>query len=238
LKKIFMIAGALIASLTAAHADTYVFSFSATNVISALSSAGFTTTNAYYALFLQPACADLASPTCTFASLSLQDNAWVDGTQTNLGANWVANGGDQFTYAQFSRNYAVNTATVVSSNNSMLGVAHADLAGNNPPVSWGTLNTTINAIMPGADTFTIAMYIPGTSTLTDSLTFTGFASYLAPDGSGGGKDHPQGATFSLTLVGNEVAPEPGTIFLMVAGLGALILVAKRKNLLARGASQN
>ncbi len=249
LRRLFVIAAALTASLPLAHADTYQFSFTAGQIINAMSTlSGYQSSDAVYALFLQPACADAASPTCTFSNLTSPipspDNPdWVTGTPSNLGStygSWGPNGGDAYTYAQFSRDYASTNVAVISANTSFGStpyVSHADSAGNNTPVTWGTTLSTITEVIPVTDIFSFDLDIASATLPTETLAFTVYASFLGPNGIGGYKDNPQGATFELTL--SSPAPEPGTGLLLIAGIGAMLLAAKRRrNLLEGGGSHS
>lgn len=247
---------ALVAVLCAAppqaRANTYLFSFTATDVLNALHvQEGDTVFNesAYFAIFVQPSAASVSS----YSYLNVftgpntgQPDAWqvntiTDPSQANLGYSAGTPCTSNCTWVQYSKQNAQNSAMVLSQADPANGsngdiFLHAAFSDAVPaPYGWGSTNATITTVINGTNTNPKFQFEISTSlALTGPITLSGFASELRSTSSGTFTTGPFGTKerdaipFSLTET-PQFIPEPGSSLTAGAGLALLVtLLASQK----------
>ena len=233
MKKALGFVVAWLALIPAAHANTYIFSLSTQQL---LNLAGVSSNGAYYALFLQPQGLGSYSYAYESATIPAGDDGWTSTTDTAATLNAAA-GAPIFgssDWMQFSINYSLNGATVVTKDangsTDYVGQSYTNTSGSaTPPVAWDTTSVTINHLM-GASGNTVGVFffeltVPGSTTTTLNTNFDLIASYLTPLGGGLFKDN-LGQSLSFSLTGDTI-PEPATALLMLGGLAGLIAAKKK-----------
>jgi hypothetical protein len=246
--RLSMLAIAVVACATPqARANTYLFSFTASDVLTALHTSDGATNfseSGYYAIFVQPNPAVVTSYSYTGqidgpntgAANAWQANTITDPSNPNLGYSsgtpCIAN----CTWVQYSKQSGQTSVMVLSqadpaNNNNgdiFLNAAYSD---NVPaPYGWGTTTATITSVVNGTNSNPIFDFVINTSlNLTGPISLLGYASELRSTSSStfttgpfGTKEH-DGIAFSLTATPSAV-PEPGTSMLFAGGF-ALLLAA-------------
>jgi hypothetical protein len=227
-----------------ARANTYLFSFTATDVLNALhASEGNTIFNesAYFAVFVQPS----PSAVSTYSYTGIIDgpntgntDAWqantiTDPSNPNLGYSAGNPCTANCTWVQYSKQNGQSSVMVLSradpanGNNGdfFLNAAYSD---NVPaPYGWGNTVATITSVINGTNAnprFDFQITTP--QTLTGPITLLGYASELRSTSSGtfttgpfGTKEH-DGIAFTLTATPSAV-PEPGSSLTAASGLALL-----------------
>jgi hypothetical protein len=228
-----------------ARANTYLFSFTASDVLNALHTAeGNTVFNesAYFAIFVQPSAASVTSYSYTgqFTGPNTgntdawQVNTITDPSNPNLGYPVGSPCTANCTWVQYSKQAGQGSVMVLSqadpangSNGDIfLNAAYSD---NVPaPYGWGNTNATIKTVINGTNqnptfNFTISTAL----NLTGPITLLGYASELRSTSSGtfttgpfGTKEH-DGIAFTLTETPSSV-PEPGSSLMVSGGFALLV----------------
>jgi len=241
---------ALLLSAPAGYANTYQYSFTTTQLLSALSTEVDYSEDGYYSVLLQPttlsgySIAAATSPDPADGAADWQANvdnanpfgtgAWIEfgkgNTQTAVtlvsGANGGPGGNNIFYYP------GIKTDNTYS-DNSQVGQTYG------PPIGFGNTVASITNIMSAGDLFSFQLNM---ATNPGPVTFTGQAYAIwssGPNGSsvftpGDGKTR-EDIQFTLTLAGIQTVPEPGTFILFLAGmLCVLMAVTLRKKMPTTG----
>jgi hypothetical protein len=210
-----------------AHANTYQYSFTTAQLLTALSSEVDYSGDGYYAVLLQPT----TLTGYTIAGVNSPDPAdgAADWQATTDSANPFAGG----TWVEFAKGNTQTTVTLVSGANGgtgsmFLNQTYSDSGTPAPPISFGTTVATITNIMSTSAVFSFAL---NDATNPGPVTFTGEAMAIWSSGSSTsfntGKS-TAGIPFSLTLTGTQAAPEPGTWTLFLAGAACVLAAATLK----------
>jgi hypothetical protein len=240
-----VVLAALCCAAPQARANTYLFSFTATDVLNALhSTEGNTVFNesAYFAIFVQPSPASVSSYAYngvfsgpnTGNPDAWQVNTITDPSNPNLGYSSSNSCISNCTWVQYSKQDGQTSVMVLSQadpangNNGdiFLNAAYHD---NVPaPYGWGLATATITSVINGTNanpTFTFG--ITTSLDLTGPITLLGYASELRSTSSGtfttgpfGTKEH-DGIAFTLTETPSAV-PEPGSSMLVAGGFALLV----------------
>jgi hypothetical protein len=249
--------GAAIAVLCAAgpaSANTYLFSFTASDVLNALHTAeGNTVFNesGYFAIFVQPSPA--AVSTYSYTGLfdgpntgnadAWQVNTITDPSNPNLGYSSGHPCPSNCTWVQYSKQAGQTSVMVLSQADPANGnngdifqnAAYSDAVP--APYGWGNTLATITSVINGTNAnprFDFQISTP--LVLTGPITLLGYASELRSTSSGtfttgpfGTKEH-DGIAFTLTETPSAV-PEPGSTLTAAGGfalLVALMVLPKHK----------
>jgi hypothetical protein len=246
-----IVAAALLLFGSPAFANTYLFSFTVSQVMTALQtsegSAAFDE-SAYFAIFAQPNPAVVSgySYSSETAPNPTDPNAWVASTITdpsspNLGYSSGAPCTSNCTWADFYKGPSQTSVTLISGANGGSGGSNIFqgttwFSFSTPPYGWGFTTATISAIMPGADTF--QFLISTTASLTSSTySVLGYASELqsgSPTTRTGDTKEDHGIAFTLNAsVSPVTVPDPSPAVLTGGGAAVLFLLARRRGLLRR-----
>jgi len=223
-----------------ARANTYLFSFTASQLMAALQTSqgnSIYSESAYFAIFVQPNPAQISS--YTYVSETTPNpgdpNAWITNTITdpsspNLGYSTPCTA--NCTWAYFEKDPNATSVTLVSGANGGAGGANIFMNGDfysdtSPPYGWGPTDAIINTIMPGADRFQFT--ISTTQTLSGSYTLKGFASAIKSGNSTNMSiDTKESDGIPFTLTTTLGVPEPGTWATIAGGFVLLALLAWRR----------
>jgi hypothetical protein len=249
------LAAILCAAAPQAKASTYLFSFTATDVLSALhtSEGDAFNASAYFAIFVQPSAAAVSSYSYlnmftgpnTGAPDAWQVNTITDPSNANLGYKPAP---DQCTtnctWVQFSKQDVQSSVMVLSQADPANGsngdiFLHAAYHDNVPaPYGWGATNATITSVINGTNANPVFQFSISTPlTLAGPVTLSGYASELRSGSTGTfttsfrnpTKEH-DGIQFSLTAT-PVATPEPGSSLTAAGGLSllaALLVLKKHK----------
>ena len=210
-----------------AHANTYQYSFTTAQLLTALSSEADYSGDGYYAVLLQPT----TLTGYTIAGVNSPDPAdgAADWQATTDSANPFAGG----TWVEFAKGNTQTTVTLVSGANGgtgsmFLNQTYSDSGTPAPPISFGATPATITNIMSTSAVFSFAL---NDATNPGAVAFTGEA--MAIWSSGSSTAFNTGKTrvdipFTLTLTGTQAAPEPGTWTLFLAGAACVLAAATLK----------
>ena len=204
---------ALLCVAPSAHATTFLFSFTTTQLLSAAQSADpHWNDDGYFAIFLRPTGVTYTYDTET----SPKPTPAADDWQATIAANPFGNGQE----LEFGKENSQSLVTVVANDTSWtntgmsnLNVSYSDTGTPAQPVGWGTTSGRIDSRMSASSLFSFTLrgmsISPGTQ-----VTFAGHASeiYFCT---------PAETSFAFTLTLTAV-PEPDTIAML--GLGALLLL--------------
>jgi hypothetical protein len=233
-----LLALAFIGSSTPAQANTYLFSFTTSQILTALQTAQGTAVydeSAYFAIFLQPNPAQVTN--YTYSSVTSPNptdtNAWVTNTITDPASPYFGYNNQtctaNCTWAYFEKAPTATAVTLVSGANGGSGgrniFLNGDFSSNSPPpYGWGTTDALINAIMPGSDAFQFA--ITTNLTLSGDFTILGRASSIkSGSASSMTLDTKENDGIAFTLTATQGVPEPGTWSMLAIG-GALLGLAR------------
>jgi hypothetical protein len=216
---------ALLFSVPSAHASTYLFSFTTTQLLGALSAPGGDANfseDGYYSILLQP--------TTLTGYAAVQENSpkptgaddWQATTQTDN--PFIGSG----TWIEFAKLDVQTFVTLVSGANGAPGGQNIFLYGGPhtysdsglyPPLTFGT--GTITSIMAPGAMFSFMLDIPFDP---GSVEFTGQASAIwsANSYSYDPIKSVAGIPFTLDLTDTLVTPEPGTWVLLLAGAACVL----------------
>jgi hypothetical protein len=233
-----------------ARANTYLFSFTATDVLNALhATEGNTVFNesAYFGIFVQPSAASVSSysypnqPTGpnTGSADAWQANTITDPSNPNLGYSAGSPCTANCTWVQYSKQSGQSSVMVLSQADPANGsngdiFFHAAFSDNVPaPYGWGPTNATITTVINGANANPTFQFTISTGlNLTGPITLLGYASELRSTSSGtfttgpfGTKEH-DGIAFALTETPASV-PEPGSSLTFAGGLALFVALAVR-----------
>lgn len=215
-----------------ARANTYLFSFTASQLMAALQTSQGTpiySESAYFAIFVQPDPAQISNYTYVSETTPnpTDPNAWItntinDPSSPNLGYSTPCT--SNCIWAYFEKDPNATAVTLVSGANGGAGGANIFKNGDfysdtPPPYGWGPTDAIINTIMPGNDVF--AFTISTTQTISGSVTLKGFASAIKSGNSTSmsiDTKESDGIPFSLSV---SQVPEPGT-WAMLGGGGVLL----------------
>ncbi len=229
-------------SVQPAHANTYLFSFTTSQLMTALEASQGTSIyneSAYFAIFVQPDPVQISS--YTYVSVTTPNgsdpNAWITNTITdpsspNLGYSSGSPCTSNCTWAQFSKDPAQTQVTLVSGANGGPGGSNIFVGGDfysfsDPPYGWGATDAVITTIMPTTDSF--SFIISTAQALTGNYTLKGRASVIT-----------SGSPFAMTLDTKEddgipftlsveaQVPEPAGWILMLIGCVALAVSRRRR----------
>lgn len=218
-----------------AHADTYLFTFTANDLLTDL--AGFSSSTGYnaaltgtYAVFFQP------QNSYTAKSSTAQDATWKSAPAINT--NSAAFSGDGFAstgnWIGFYKDPAQTTIDVITSSAKFPASVHGESSGDptTDPSRWGT--TTLQAnVMSTADVFTFTLNIPTSSSATFATNFSIYASGMVSRSPlPGFKEQAFGPSDFISLTGTQT-PEPApAVFLAIGGV-LLFLGLRKKNAAAK-----
>ena len=205
----------------AAHANTYLYSFTAAQFLNALSSDADYSEDGYYSILLQPT-------TLTGYSIAAENSpdpgdGAADWQATTDSANPFGSG----TWLEFGKYTSQTAVTLVSGANGgtgsmFLGQTYSDSGVPAPPISFGATVATITNIMSSSALFSFAL---NDATNPGAVAFTGEAMAIWSSGSSAlfntGKTRVD-IPFTLTLTGTQAAPEPGTWILFLAGAACML----------------
>jgi hypothetical protein len=245
---------AILMTAPQARANSYLFTFKATDVLTALhSTEGDTVFNesAYFAIFVQPSAASVNN----YKYLNMftgpndgEPDAWqvntiTDPSNGNLGYKAAPDScQSNCTWVQYSKQNGQNSVMVLSQADPANGnngdiFFHAAFHDNVPaPYGWGPTNATITTVSNGINADPVFQFAISTSlTLTGPVTLSGYASELRSTRSGtfttglsGTKEH-DGIPFTLTATPQGV-PEPGSSLMAAGGFAFLVaLLALQKH---------
>lgn len=217
-----------------ARANTYQYSFTTAQLLTALSSEVDYSEDGYYAVLLQPT--TLTGYSITGVNPPDPADGAADWQATTDSANPFAGG----TWVEFAKGNTQTTVTLVSGANGgtgsmFLNQTYDDSGSPAPPISFGTTPATITNIMSTSAVFSFALNEASNPSL---VAFTGEA--MAISSSGSNTAFSTGKTrvdipFTLTLTGTQAAPEPGTWTLFLAGAACVLAAATlRKRTSAAG----
>lgn len=240
---------------TSAHANTYLFSFTTAQLMTALQQSQGTALfneSAYFAIFVQPDPAQVSSYSYVTGSLTAPNpsdpNQWDTSVITDPTSPFLGYGTNTCTancsWAGFYKDSSAPYVTVVSGANygpggSNIFVGNDWFDQGSAPFAWGGQDTDfnvlydqyMNTVMPGSDVF--SFQINTSQPLSGAITLKGSASALvsgSPTFMSGNTKDDGGLSFSLTVT---PSPEPGTWASMLGGglvfLGLLYLKKTRKN---------
>src|SRR3954453_3239767 len=242
----FLFAFLAFAATVPARANTYLFSFTTTDLKAALLAAdGLANYNkrAYFGVFVQPSSYDVSNHSTTF----LTDGYTYGTVNTPNGGSaypWSADkitdpsnpdlgyGADDCTanrtWAGFYKGAnASNVAVVSGATVTWLGASW--FSANPSPTGWGFHPAVIQELMSNSAVFSFPLNT--TSTLAGSYFFRGFASKLESsnplDPSSSKKEEVIGFTLDLTGTSIPSAPEPAT-FAITGASFALLAISRRK----------
>jgi hypothetical protein len=225
----------------AAQANTYLFSFTASQALAALqTSVGTAIQNesGYYNIFVQP------------DSLQISSYTYISETTPNPGAKaWDANtitdpsspnlGFDPFdpctgncTFAHWGKGYTQASVMIMSNANGTGAIfQNAQYSDSGvAPYGWGpTLATIDPTIMPGTDTFQFV--IQTAQNLSGSYHLVGYASALV-SGSNTGFSPPikdsLGIPFDLNVTVQLSVPEPAAFGPVLAAMAILFWIRRKR----------
>jgi hypothetical protein len=247
-------------SAPAAHANDYLFSFTTSQVLTALSTTGDYSTNGYFAIFLQPSTGTLPGQQGTPVVNGNPDPSGPDAWTVN--SNFYdpsAFNGDDNSFIYFGKQTNQSDVSVINSTESSTFVpsgcsssstsschTYSDSGGSyGQPVNFGELSVNggngayvTNVISSGA-TWQFEVATCNGCTLSGSYTFQGYASAIdLVNGWGQAKtDAPISFTINLTPTSiSSLAPEPGTWAFMAAGIGLIVFASVWKRRTQRGRS--
>jgi hypothetical protein len=243
----------LLFSAPLAHASTFNFSFTTTDLLGALkgSDTDFQS-DGYYAIFLQPTvmptgdslvASETAGPDPTDGGAAWISTTLSGSTDTSLPGIWV----------QFSKGNNQTTITVVSGANDAGGNGtastnifyHPGLSPLNtytdsgmpyaPPIGFSGAKATISALMAANAVF--SFQLTGTASPGASILFNGDAEAIWSQGSSATYSSPKTRedipfTMNFTNAGSnnyQATPEPGTWILLIAGAACVIAAGILKN---------
>jgi hypothetical protein len=216
-----------------ARANTYLFSFTASQLMTALQTSqgnAIYSESAYFAIFVQPNPAQISGYTYVSETTpnATDPNAWITNTITdpsspNLGYSTPCT--SNCTWAYFEKDPNATAVTLVSGANGGAGGANIFKNGDfysdtPPPYGWGSTDALIGDPMPGADVFQFV--ISTNQNLQGAYTLKGYASAIKSGNSTSmsiDTKESDGIPFSLTVFTG--VPEPGTW--ATIGSGGLLL---------------
>jgi hypothetical protein len=238
--KLFAVVLALLGSSQAAHANTYLFSFSTADLMSALQTSRGTaeySESGYFAIFVQPNPSQIASFTVTAANTpnptdpNIWDASVINDPSSPFLGYGVSTCTTDCTWAGFYKDSSEPDVTIVSGANNPgtnIFLGHSWYDQGVTPYAWGgestgfppvvLYNQVINTVMAGSDVFSFA--ITTTQALSGTYQLKGYASALVSGSStsmtGDTKD-ATGLAFTINVSINPT-PEPGTWASVVGGM--------------------
>jgi hypothetical protein len=227
---------------TPALANTYLFSFTVSQVMTALQTSQGSAAydeSAYFAIFAQPNPAVVSGYTyaAETAPNAGDTNPWVASTITdpsspNLGYSAGAPCTTNCTWADFYKGPSQTSVTLISGANGGAGGSNIFqgttwFSFSSTPYGWGFTTATISAIMPTTETFQFIIDSP-TALTSSTYSVLGFASELQSGSSltrtaDTKEDH--GISFTLTANVSPVASVPDPSTGLLTGSGAALLFA-------------
>jgi len=233
----------LLCAAPAAHANTYQYSFTTAQLLTALSGEADYSEDGYYAVLLQPT--TLTGYSIAGETTPDPSDGAADWQATTDSANPFAGG----TWIEFAKGNTQTSVTLVSGANGGPGGrnifyyqgigtdnTYNDSGVPAPPISFGTTVASITNIMSTSAVFSFQL---NDATNPGAVAFTGEAMAIWSSGSSTsfntGKSRAD-IPFALTLTGTQAAPEPGTWILFLAGAACVLLAATlKKKMPAAGA---
>jgi len=235
----FFVLLALLFSAPSAHAATFLYTFTTTQLLSALSTSDTDySADGYYAILLQPTA--LSGYSNLVPSQTTPDP--TDGTADWQATTDSANPFGAGTWIEFAKGNTQTTVTLASGANGGTGgrnifyypgigtdntysdSTYVGETGNvGPPIGFGNTVASITNIMAANDVFS---FVLTDATNPGAVAFSGQAEAIWSSGSTATYNTPKTRTdisFSLTLTGTAV-PEPDTLILFLTG-AALVLAA-------------
>jgi hypothetical protein len=207
------------------HANQYLFSFTATDILNALGSQQPSSDpqSAYFAIFLQPQLTSLSYDWVAAPAANSPGQTWTTSQITDFSASGTG------TWAQFSKGQTQGTVEVLTNSvvyngyDYFVGHSYSDTLAW--PEGWGTVSGVIQSEYNGTETFNFL--IDTTQTLTTAVTVKGLASALESNSSYSyvSPKTAENISFTLTEVPTYI-PEPDTWVFMVTGV-ALVLASRR-----------
>lgn len=215
----------LAAAPASLHANTYMFSFTANDVLNALSAQNPTdASTGYFAIFLQPQLSTYSYGSVLSPNLSNPSEAWDVGTITDFSTSGTG------TWARFDKGQTQSNIEILTNGVNNLGqdyfLGHSYSDTLAWPVGWGTVTGTIQVDYHGTEQFNF--YITTASTISTSVTVKGLASGIVSNSSSSwvSPKTSENISFNLSELPSLVVPEPESwIFL---GTGTLLLMASRR----------
>jgi hypothetical protein len=231
-----------VAGVRPAQANTYLFSFTGTELMNALNVATGPAAygeSAYFAIFVQPDPGQVSNYTFVAEKSPNPNgpNPWETNTITdpsspNLGYSVASPCTANCAWARFDKAPNQTSVTVVSGANGGPGNSNIFLDNDwfsfaAPPYGWGGTDALITSIMPGNAVFSFS--IATNANLSGSYSISGYASGLQSGTSSymtfdTKEDH--GIPFTLTATAHSSVPEPGTLGLLLTG--GIALAALRR----------
>jgi hypothetical protein len=233
-KALWMLAFLLFAP--AAQANTYLFSFTASQALAALQSSvtvPIQNESAYYNIFVQPDSTQISGynylsgseRTPNAGAEAWDANVITDPSSPRLGFDPLDPCTSDCSFAHWGKGYGQSPVTVMSNANGtgaiFINAQYSD--SGVAPYGWGggTTLATIDTIMPGSDTF--QFIIQTNQTLSGSYHLVGYASALV-SGSNSSFSAPikdsLGIPFDLNVTVQTV-PEPAAFGPALAAIGIL-----------------
>jgi len=210
---------------TVAHANTYLFSVTASSLISALTiSDSDESTSAYFAVMLQPSSLSQSYSygAITAPSTPLPAETWDTGTITDFS---LGSG----TFVRFSKAQSQTTVAVLSGETAtnfafdFQGTPYNDNL--TWPLGWGTVSGTIQDQLPNTDTF--KFLVTTNQNLGSTATVTGKA-FSVWDNAGTYKTNID-IPITVTATVTSQSPEPETWGLLGSGVLLLTLGQRIKS---------
>ena len=222
----FCIAALTLAVLpNALHANTYLFSFTAQDLLNALGSQQPSSDpqSAYFAIFLQPQLLSLSYDAVNTPTANTPGQTWTTSTITDFSSSGTG------TWAEYTKGQTQATVEILSNTvayngyDSFIGHSYSDTLAW--PEGWGTVSGVIQSAYNGNEIFNFM--IETSQILTTSVTVNGLASALESNSSFSYVSPKTAENISFTL--SEIPtyiPEPANWVLMVTGLA--LMVASRR----------
>ena len=210
---------------TASHANTYLFTFTASDILNALSADNPSdASTGYFAIFLQPQLATYSYNSVLTPNLSSPAEVWDVGTITDFSTSGTG------TWARFDKGQTQTNIEILTNgldtqgHDYFLGHPYSDTLAW--PVGWGTVSGTIQTDYQGTEQF--QFYIDTTSTISTAVTVNGLASGIVSNSSYSwlSPKTSENISFTLTELPSRVVPEPDSWILLATGT---VLVAISRN---------
>jgi hypothetical protein len=236
-KALWMLAFLLFAP--AAQANTYLFSFTASQALAALQSSvtvPIQDESAYYNIFVQPDSLQISgytylSETTPNAGAEAWDaNTITDPSSPRLGFDSLDPCTSDCTFAHWGKGYTQTPVTVMSNANGTGAIFNnAQYADSGvAPYGWGPTLATIDTIMPGSDKFQFIIQV--NQTLSGTYHLVGYASALV-SGSNSSFSAPikdsLGIPFDLNVTVQTV-PEPAAFGPALAAIAILFWIRRKR----------
>lgn len=221
----FAVALIVLASIRPAHANTYLFSVNASDLLTALTATDSDeSTSGYFAVMLQPSSItqSYSYGAITAPVTPLPAEAWSTGTITDFA---LGSG----TFARFSKSQNQDTVALLSDDPLFAFDFYGTSYNDNLtwPEGWGTYSGVMQDQLASTDTFQFLVTTSQALGATSTVTGKAFSVW---DGSGTYKTNtniPLTVTASVTQVGS--VPEPETWTLLASGALLLTVGQRIKN---------